>query len=1802
MLEFGCLCSSSLVWIGITTQLSRAEVDGFLQFCRLLTGQAMGDEVLGESLVAREQDECCLEFLHKCGNDVAKAKFLLLSNMGAGTEVLLTQLHYNRLEEKMQRKLSTTGNGSVGAKSGQPADLEKSKPVSSNGSVPAAGLQAAGNKKVNWKKWAARAKNVCSGKTAASRETLYILLEETMATESVPEHAAPTLKALQAKLEAVDDWIAQAHDAVSQVKPDGRWTLAELKTLVNKKPKGVKLAEEAELQKLVLEWTVLKEKVDFAVQPNPQEQPLHSLISLYEAAVELPLDLRDCLFQLKQRISHAQSIAESICAALPRTLRWKPPSSSSASAMTLSWTRRSTAELESLQAKARDCGVSFFERKVVDLYLKKAEDWRSSAKAALAKNSNVRELVSLLKRADAIPIDLSEEKRLFDEQIKAAQGWLKKVKGAVPKVGKTRETANARKMDLDTLRTFRDEASTLGMDLTEANHISEVVLSAEDWQKRVKELTLRSRGQDSDAHAQLTQLRELLDEGEQLPVRMDRETQILQVEVSMLEWEQKLHDALAARPAKLGVEHYETMLQDFLKLRKLLPSSIKNRGNWKADKERLVRRTLSNAKDWLRKAHVLAVRDPQSWLALSPTRQREIINDKASLLGDHFTLEKLALLVHKAQDLPVDLGSEIAPLDELKVLVESKRKRFRALMVITKQPEAAEFAGESTEVDEELCRDMLEEGTLKTSIIALERELSLAAATGVHAKEFDFLQLALERAEDWMNRFHAVFESAAKADKKRKRDETIGPVSVEAVQTLLERASELAIDVQDPVEQLSHALEAVSEWRTSAQQLLDDYTRNLKQAPVTRDNHPPIVLDEIGLETPVPSTSARGSRRDLEPTSEESAYFEKFMASLPTVSKEEASRLEDFAAEAHTMNAAKNVLPAPWTTELTAVMERVAGFVRETRRKSISRIVLPLTEYKYCLWILRGKAWCGRAADCISCHKTMRIEELKRFVTEGTQLITLGLNPEPKADAAIVSTRTSKRMRSSSTANESEGQNGVVVTQGEEPFTLENEANEAEEGSEADSEGADEVSAAEVEGSEFASFRGLGHTVEMHLSVLQRWARRALQWQRVSRAFIRSEAKSYSFGLRLKALLKLKHDLGLNVAVEEEKQMRSELKRARSWLEKAQGALHGTPTSEQIESLLLEGGKLKCGLPEYDLLKETLQQGKAWLSEVKRSGIERGEASVDQLQQLLEDSKTIKMDLGKHTAILQQATRLYCLCRAPFDGLMIACDKCEDWFHTACVNITQKALRKIGKYTCPTCQIKRVLAVQRSLAKTTLFKVTLVASATKNPLVGRYASWITSTFADVFEQARQDVDVAALKRTLQEGPGADLTTSAHATSFLVVLKNVLWCSNAIRRLRQKCSIETMHELLSEAPKDLESAKGVIELLQGITDRGDAWVMRAKAVMNAPLEMSKHKILSECKQLLKQSVHLPLVLKEEKLLNACMDDDAARYCLCKGFNDGGFMIGCDKCEDWFHGKCVNLTKEVGDTLSSWTCPGCRQNQDEATTTPAVEKDNKTVHPTARAEVTEATSQSQITTPAVEKYNKPVHPTADAQVVKAMSPSEITTPALENDNPVHPTADTKSAMTTSQSVANGVVPNVAGVSVAEAPGATDVPIVTKSDNVDASEPTSTSTPTPSPAPAPTSTATATPIASSEGEKGPDESTTNDVSEAKTVEKEVATPVSDALGLAAPAAATEEPHMNGKHEVDTSVSEVGEPIKAVDSATMESKAVADVSVKQDIAEIIQAITDKVASQSMEWSSEPKTVEASAASAVVMNGKETP
>ena len=65
-----------------------------------------------------------------------------------------------------------------------------------------------------------------------------------------------------------------------------------------------------------------------------------------------------------------------------------------------------------------------------------------------------------------------------------------------------------------------------------------------------------------------------------------------------------------------------------------------------------------------------------------------------------------------------------------------------------------------------------------------------------------------------------------------------------------------------------------------------------------------------------------------------------------------------------------------------------------------------------------------------------------------------------------------------------------------------------------------------------------------------------------------------------------------------------------------------------------------------------------------------------------------------------------------------------------------------------------------------------------------------------------------------------------------------------------------------------------------------------------------------------------------------DDPNKLWCICQQPHNNRFMICCDSCLDWYHGKCVGITKKMGKEMeeagNEWSCPKCKTKEEKENT--------------------------------------------------------------------------------------------------------------------------------------------------------------------------------------------------------------------------------------------------------------------------------
>lgn len=55
----------------------------------------------------------------------------------------------------------------------------------------------------------------------------------------------------------------------------------------------------------------------------------------------------------------------------------------------------------------------------------------------------------------------------------------------------------------------------------------------------------------------------------------------------------------------------------------------------------------------------------------------------------------------------------------------------------------------------------------------------------------------------------------------------------------------------------------------------------------------------------------------------------------------------------------------------------------------------------------------------------------------------------------------------------------------------------------------------------------------------------------------------------------------------------------------------------------------------------------------------------------------------------------------------------------------------------------------------------------------------------------------------------------------------------------------------------------------------------------------------------------------------MKHDGEAYCLCRSSDCSRFMIGCDGCEEWYHGDCINVSEKEAKHIKHYFCQRCKE---------------------------------------------------------------------------------------------------------------------------------------------------------------------------------------------------------------------------------------------------------------------------------------
>ncbi|KAL5994352.1 hypothetical protein ACLOJK_024401 [Asimina triloba] len=143
-----------------------------------------------------------------------------------------------------------------------------------------------------------------------------------------------------------------------------------------------------------------------------------------------------------------------------------------------------------------------------------------------------------------------------------------------------------------------------------------------------------------------------------------------------------------------------------------------------------------------------------------------------------------------------------------------------------------------------------------------------------------------------------------------------------------------------------------------------------------------------------------------------------------------------------------------------------------------------------------------------------------------------------------------------------------------------------------------------------------------------------------------------------------------------------------SWKIRVKKTIDGSkkPFIQQIQRLLKEGLMLNIPPEDYYMLKLTAlkRTGLEWANLAKKVAMDCGAVELEEVFELIVEGENLPILFEKELKLLRARSVLYCICRKPYDQrAMIACDRCDEWYHFDCINLREPTPKT---YICPACR------------------------------------------------------------------------------------------------------------------------------------------------------------------------------------------------------------------------------------------------------------------------------------------------------------------------------------------------------------------------------------------------------------------------------------------------------------------------------------------------------------------------------------
>jgi PHD-finger len=180
----------------------------------------------------------------------------------------------------------------------------------------------------------------------------------------------------------------------------------------------------------------------------------------------------------------------------------------------------------------------------------------------------------------------------------------------------------------------------------------------------------------------------------------------------------------------------------------------------------------------------------------------------------------------------------------------------------------------------------------------------------------------------------------------------------------------------------------------------------------------------------------------------------------------------------------------------------------------------------------------------------------------------------------------------------------------------------------------------------------------------------------------------------------------------------------------------------------------------------------------------------------------------------------------------------------------------------------------------------------------------------------------AMVKLMKESEILGISSLRDVQTVMNAFRSICWTAFAMQKLAKRSTLKDVVEVLKFCNAVGLGEEKVGKMLKGMIQKATLWQAKVRKALTPKFGERKPYNLEVLKNLEIAYRNMPFDIHEIACLENVIDDKGQRYCLCGGPSDGSFMLGCDKCDEWFHGGCVGVDKATSSSLQSWHCPRCK----------------------------------------------------------------------------------------------------------------------------------------------------------------------------------------------------------------------------------------------------------------------------------------